>query len=86
MLTERELRLGQCQTQSCPELREREASQIWPKFQIQEHLSEIRTLLFCCGPKLLDHWLVRKALTAPLPVILVGEAWLQSFRAPRIGS
>jgi len=27
------------------------------------------------GPKLLDHWLVRKALTAPLPVIYVREAW-----------
>ena len=30
--------------------------------------------------------LVRKALTATLPVIFVSEAWLQSFRAPRIGS
>jgi hypothetical protein len=36
----------------------------------------------CASPKLLDHWLVGKALTAPLPVIFVGEVWLQSFRAP----
>ena len=46
MRTERELRLGQRQARSCPELREREASQIWPKFQIQKHLGEIRTFLF----------------------------------------